>query len=551
MPESTDRPASADKPPTAREGWLSPAIRGTLGTGIVALLLGAAAVPWWLSNPERISQIIAKAAPAVQGTVGFDRVRLGWMGPLVLEGLRIVPPDGGEPPITASRVEVSHGLLAMLFSAGDLGQIAVEGLRVELAFDERHHSNLERIFPPPVAGEASGRSGPRSSPVRMRLDVEEAVVRITAPWTTEPWVSEPITVHAALKPVPEGWSEWVVEPTQLLTDAVMAPPVAWGVLSYVAPVLADTTRAAGRFSLRLDGARLPVGDPRSGSLSGVLAMHEVVVGPGPLAMNLINSLPIQLPAPPAIRVADESHVNFRLTDRRVWHEGLEFGLPLPGEGRRLDVRSQGSVGLDDRSLAIKLVLPIPADLRQDRPLLAALAGKTISVGVAGELGDPQIVFDGSIKQAAGQVAADLIDRIRNGAAPPVAAPGTGLAPGPAPPPAPAQVPVAGGDAGVPPRPNPPTAAGQPPVASGENTSTADTIVDIVGGVLEEVARRRAEREANGEVPPPRRGRLRQRLQRPGLTAPAPEGQPPLVPVQPAAPSPAVVPPPPVPQPPTR
>ncbi|MFM1904615.1 MAG: hypothetical protein RLZZ440_2515, partial [Planctomycetota bacterium] len=325
-----------------------------------------------------------------------------------------------------------------------------------------------------------------------------------------------------------------IEPAQLITNAKMEPPVAWGVLAYAAPVLADTTRAAGRFSLRLDGARLPVGDPRAGTLSGVLSMHEVVVGPGPLAMNLINSLPIQLPAPPAIRVADESHVAFRLADRRVWHEGLEFGLPLPGEGRRLDINSQGSVGLDDESLDMKLVLPIPGDLRQDRPLLAALAGKTISVGVAGHLGDPQIVFDGSIKQAAGQVAADLIDRIRNGA---TAGPGPQPQPGGA------------AEAGIPPAapvPNPPTAGGQPPVVDGAAPSTADTIVDIVGGVLDEVARRRAEREANGELPPPRRGRLRERLQRPGLPQQRRQSQPPLVPVQPPA-----VPSPPVPQPPTE
>lgn len=549
MPEQSTSTTSAtadDQPPAARGSWFSTAVRGTLATGLTAVLLGAAAIPWWLSNPERLSRIIADAAPELQGTVRFDRVQLGWFGPIVLEGMRIVPrEDDGQPPITATRIEASHGLLAMLLSAGDIGQIAVDGMRVDLAFDKDHRSNLEKMFPPPVAEPGRTTPGPRPTPVRLRLDVEDAVVRITAPWTTETWVSEPISVRAALGPVAEGWSEWTIEPAQIVTDAKMEPAVAWGVLAYAAPVLADTTRASGRFSLRLDGARLPVGDPRSGTLSGVLAMHEVVVGPGPLALNLIESLPIKLPAPPAIRVADESHVLFRMTDRRVWHEGLEFGLPLPGEGRRLDVLSQGSVGLDDESLDMKLTLPIPADLRQDRPLLAALAGKTISVGVVGQLGEPQVVFDGSIRQVAGEVAADLFDRVRNGPAPVVSGPT--LVP-PRPPVAigkPELFPNAGAAAPVPPpTPNPPT-AGQPPVAGSQPTSTTDTIVDIVGGVLDEVARRRAEREANGESPPPRRGRLRQRFQRPGL--PAEPSQP--VPVQPGRP--AATPAPPVPQPPTR
>jgi len=159
-------------------------------------------------------------------------------------------------------------------------------------------------------------------------------------------------------------------------------------------------------------------------------------------------------------------------------------VPLPGPGRRLDVKSSGSVGLDDQSLAIKLVLPIPADLRQDRPLLAALAGKTISVGVAGKLGAPQVVFDGSIGQVAGDVAREFIERVRGGGVPPAGPPVPGVA--------------------------------APPGVDG------DAVADIVGGVIDEIARRRAARqaaEAAAEVPP-RRGRLRERVLRPVLP-PAP------------------------------
>ena len=75
------------------------------------------------------------------------------------------------------------------------------------------------------------------------------------------------------------------------------------------------------------------------------------------------------------------------------------------------------MGLEDRSLDLKLKLPIPADLPQDRPLVAALAGKQLSLGVGGVLGDPKVIFDGSIKAAAGQVLVDLIDRLRDGSRP--------------------------------------------------------------------------------------------------------------------------------------
>jgi hypothetical protein len=466
--------------------------KATLATFLAAVLLGFGSLPWWLSQPERLSGIVARAVPELQAELRFESVRLGWAGPLVLEGVTVVPRDGSRPPIAIGRIEGSHGLLAMLLSAGDLGRLTIDGLAVDLAFDENHVSNLETLVRRKPLDPANPSRRPTRAAVRMRLEVEDAIVRITAPWTTEPWVSEPIDLRLALAPVPEGWSEWTIEPVRLLADARMDPPVAWGVLSYIAPVLADATRTSGRFSLELDGARLPVGDPAGGTLSGTLAMHEVVVGPGPMVTNLFQSLPGNLPPPPSIRVADESHVRFALAERRVRHEGLEFGVPLPGPGRRLDVRSSGSVGLDDKSLDVKLVLPIPADLRQDRPLLAALAGKTISVGVAGKLGEPEVVFDGSIGQVAGDVARELIERARGGAVPPGPA-GSGQ---PAPPPG------AGGDA----------------------------VADLVGDVIDELARRRAARqaaEASGELPP-RRGRLRERVLRPAVP-PAPS---PPVPIPP-------------------
>jgi hypothetical protein len=486
-----------------------------LATVAIAAVLGTAALPWLLSSPDRISRLIAGAVPELQGDVRIGTVRLGWTGPLVLEDIAVVPRVGGKPPIRIRRIEATHGLAQILLSAGDVGRLRIEGLEADVVYDANRKSNFEGLFvpaPPAATGSAAPRA--RRSPVRLRLEVADAIVRIDGPWTQEPWVSEPINVRAALVPSADGaWSEWVIEPVQLLADARMEPGVAQGVLAYIAPVLADATRTSGRFSLRLDGARLPVGQPAGGTVAGVLAMHEVVLGPGPLVTRLIESLPIQLPAPPAIRIADESHVTFRVADGRVWHEGLEFGMPLAKPGQRLDVHSSGSVGIEDKSLDVKLALPIPADLPQDRPLLAALAGKSVSVGIGGFLGQPKVNFDGSIKATAGDVVADLLGRIRNGA-----------------PPVPAPAPPASANGTAPPapgwKPGEPTPAAQASgTAATAGDPTAEAIVDLVGGVLDEVAKRRAERRAaeaaNPDQVPPRRGRLLRRLVPPPEATPAP------------------------------
>jgi hypothetical protein len=500
--------------PSPQRGFFSSQFRMLLATAAIAFVLGVAGLPWLLSSPARISRLIANAVPELQGDVKIDAVRLGWTGPLVLEGIAVVPRAGGDPPIRIRRIEASHGLAAILLSAGDVGRLRIEGLETDVVYDADRRSNLEGLFAPAASAAGGSAATPRSSPVRLRLEVADAVVRIAGPWTDKPWVSDPINVRATLGPAADdATSEWVVEPVQLLADARMEPGVAQGVLAYIAPVLADATRTSGRFSLRLDGARLPLGQPAAGTIAGELAMHEVVLGPGPLVTRLFQSLPGQLPPPPAIRIADESHVAFRLADGRVWHEGLEFGVPLAKPGQRLDVHSSGSVGVEDMSLDVQLALPIPADLPQDRPLVAALAGKQVSIGIGGVLGQPQVNFNGSIKAMAGEVAVDLIDRIRNGAPPP--------SPTPAPPAAAAgSLPPAPGW-----KPGEPAAAQASGTAAAAGDPTAEAIVDLVGGVLEEVAKRRAERRAaegaNPDQVPPRRGRLLRRLVPPPQAVPAP------------------------------
>jgi hypothetical protein len=556
--------------------FLSSQMRATLATVAVIAVLGIGSLPWFISSPARMSKLVADAVPALQAAVRFGSVKLGWVGPMVFEDIHIVPHDGRREPASIKRVELSHGLAGILLSLGDLGRVRVEGIDATVEFDADRNSNLKGLFFPALAGPGAAARPHSGKPgaVRMQLDVVGAVVRMIGPWADEPWVSDPINVQARLAASPDGKrSEWTVAPVQLLADARLEPAVAQGVLAYIAPVMAGATRTGGRFSLRINSATLPVGAPEGGHVSGVLAMHAVDLGPGPLAQRAIESLPFNLPVPQSIRIADESHVEFQLADRRMSHKGLAFGVPLAKAGQRLDIRSSGSVGLDDKTLDIKLELPIPADLPQDRPLLAALSGRTFSVGVGGILGEPRIDFDGSLRANAGGVVAELIDRLRGAGGPQAARQPVGP-PRPQAPPAPAWKPDASAGNGS--KPAPPDAAkpaATPAAAPADDGAKADArqqagasatadkiksalppdmktdpaaeaVIDLVGGLIGEVAKRRAERQAAEaanpqQAEPPRRGRLLRRLiqpqaapQAPPQAAPpaAPAATPPLQPV---------------------
>jgi hypothetical protein len=135
-------------------------------TGLVALaalLLGAGALPWWLSNPQRLSGYIAKAAPDLQADVTIGKAQIGWLGPLVLEEVTLVPRSGARNPATIARIEGSHGLAGMLLSAGDLGTFRIQGLRADVVFDANRDSNLRGLIAPPAGAITAVRGQPTAA----------------------------------------------------------------------------------------------------------------------------------------------------------------------------------------------------------------------------------------------------------------------------------------------------------------------------------------------------------------------------------------------------
>lgn len=526
-----------------------PPRRGTFfqlfgGLLLALVVVGGIAVPWLLSDPDRTARLIASAlGDAVD--VSVERSRVGWLQPVLIEGISITHRDERPQPIAIRRIEGNRGLLGMLATFGDLGRFRVEGLAVDLVFDDERRSNLAGLFaekPAESGGDPGGKR--RRAPVSTEIEVDQAVVTINGPWTDTPWVSEPIDVTLALEPDPgQEHSRWRIGQVTLLEEATLDPTVSEGVLAYIAPILADATILHGRFSLSLESASLPVGDPIAGSLVGRLVMHEVDVGPGPLARKIIDVIPGETSRLTSLRVSEDSDIRFTLADRRITHEGLRFGIPLRQPGKRLDVESVGSVGIDDGSLATRLTLPLPTDMPAKRPLLQALAGKQLGLSIGGTLDKPTVDFDGTLRATLEGFVGLPVSRSPGPAVPPPPKPGFvrpttagGVGPaggaGPAvaqpdaragaagprqpeslPPPETAQPPenlelpsdateMAASDASSEKQPTPGDVANAvaeqirsrlPPDAAANETT--DAVVDLVSGVLEEVARRRAAKKA--------------------------------------------------------
>ncbi len=168
-------------------------------------------------------------------------------------------------------------------------------------------------------------------------------------------------------------------------------------MKYMAPLMADATRAEGAVSIDLEEMQVPLLNPAMLTAAGRIEVHQLTVGPGPLTRQL-SGVVHQLRAlldPSAsgqkqaiwLQIKPQT-VPIVVRQGRVQHQGLQWQF------NEITVYTRGSVGFD-QSLDLTAELPIHADWLGDRKELSLLAGKKISIPVSGTLTrpriDPQIV----------------------------------------------------------------------------------------------------------------------------------------------------------------
>ena len=187
----------------------------------------------------------------------------------------------------------------------------------------------------------------------------------------------------------------LVLPKEKVIDQIrLSPELCRGWLKFVVPTLADSAEVEGKLSLDLAGASLPLFDPATGSVDGTLAVHQVQVRPGPLALQIVGAID-QVQALLLRRQAGElskeqvwmqmpeQQIPFKLEQGRVYHEGMTFMV------KNVSVKTSGSVGTDE---TIRLVahIAIRDEWLGDNKVFAGLKGQTVQIPINGTLSRPQL-----------------------------------------------------------------------------------------------------------------------------------------------------------------
>jgi hypothetical protein len=199
--------------------------------------------------------------------------------------------------------------------------------------------------------------------------------------------------------------------------ARITPQLCQSWFQFVAPLLANATRAQGLFSIDLQNGDVPIAVPRDSKLAGNLTIHSAQVSPGPATQQIV-SIAQQVdailrrrtaqPSSTTLNIAEQT-VPFEVRDQRVHHRDFHI------EVGDVQVRSHGSVGLD-ATLALVAEIPIRDRWVERDPRLRPLRGQTLKIPIRGTLAKPKVdnrILKDLAKMVAGGAVNNLIDDALN------------------------------------------------------------------------------------------------------------------------------------------
>ena len=164
-------------------------------------------------------------------------------------------------------------------------------------------------------------------------------------------------------------------------------------LKYAAPLVADATSAEGNVTASIDKAVVPLFDPLESSAAGIIEVHELTVGAGPLVQQLLPMIDqirnLFQPGRGSIQQQtkwlhlEPQQLPFVIQNGRVYHSNFEM------KHKDIVIRTTGSVGFD-QSLNLVAEIPILDKWVSGDKTFSRLAGKPISIPIGGTLARPSL-----------------------------------------------------------------------------------------------------------------------------------------------------------------
>jgi hypothetical protein len=375
---STSLPDSASplavRAPRRLWRWL-----GALGCLLLALVISA---PYVAARAPFRDWILGAVLRELNGSVVSSGATFDWFRPVALYGLEIHPPEG-PAVLVVPAVEGDTPLWRLIVDRGSLGVFRIERPQVEIVLRPGGSTvrdvlaKIEQTKQPEQNDNAHKLAGGAA----LGIDLVDASLVVRRVGSDRFWTAREINLSARIERAEADQDrELVVAPGRVLNHITITPEVCDDFLKFMAPTLAQVTRAGGAFSLDLERCRLPLERPREGDVVGKLTLHEIKAGPGPMVEQVATMFGV----PGANQLANEQVVLFELRDQRVYHRDLKFNVGPMGIG------TEGFVSLPDQKLELTLAVRLPEFANRTAPLRGALSGETLNLPIRGTLAKPEL-----------------------------------------------------------------------------------------------------------------------------------------------------------------
>ena len=192
----------------------------------------------------------------------------------------------------------------------------------------------------------------------------------------------------------------------VLKNVQITPEMCNEGLKFVAPLVAQATRAEGSLSLDTTSRRVPLADAAAMQVSGHLSMHQLQVAAGADSKEIIvlaqQVKQLVTKQPPLFNANEVTFLTMADENMNTpWPTGAVYHRGLTMQAGDVVIRTSGSVGFDD-TLALVVEIPIQDQWFGNGPAAAILKGQSVKLPVRGTFAKWEID-----RQGFSQLAADL------------------------------------------------------------------------------------------------------------------------------------------------
>ncbi|XZE20282.1 hypothetical protein SH449x_000147 [Pirellulaceae bacterium SH449] len=326
-------------------------------------------------------------------------MKLSWFRPIEIHSITLSESgqegaDNGTkaPLIAIDTIKTDRGLVAYLWNGRRLGKVSIHSPVIDIDLLE-NETNLERIVRALKRSTESSNEPTRSesSPFDIEVSLIDATIQVTSEGSPDPLVVvPPFNAYFSYRSIGQ---EPILEikPTTILNETQLTQALVRLGLGHAVPLLAKSAWFDGRVSLSCGQITVPLDRPIDSTGSAILVMHEVRTGPTePLIIDAIGFLSAlrnqEIPA--ELVFVDGSEVEIALRDQTISHSGLEAGLPKVDQ--RLQISSQGSVGLVNKDIDLLVKVPVPVEQLARREKVRELGVPQLTLPIRGTLDEPEL-----------------------------------------------------------------------------------------------------------------------------------------------------------------